>query len=32
MSLVSKERIVGSRRVEERLRANKGTKREVCPE
>lgn len=32
MSLVSKERIIGNRRVEERLRTNKGTKQEVCPE
>jgi len=32
MRLVSKERILESRRVEERLRTNKGTKREVYPE
>lgn len=32
MRLASKERIIESRRVEERLRTNKGTKREVCPE
>ena len=32
MSLVSKQRMVESMRVEERLRTNKGTRRAVCPE